>query len=355
MKKQITKTIFFLLLLLGVSPMVNAQARIQPDDRRVEKQYRVHGRVSRHNQKRYKDRFGLRSSEFSYDAHYLGGWIDGDYARIFHSIPQTKHLGGYSIGSGIAYEFRSSYFLLHTGIGVRWMEVRDSVPNVYLNNMDMLSLSGDYRWQNMKDSYGVPINSLNYAFTKRVDYIRSLTLELPVMFGFKYEGFYCLAGFKFGFGLFGRSRATTYVTTTASYEERYIGIYGEMDNHGYRKDVPISSATHNTALKRFDIAPAIEIGYDWRVEDWHFRLAAYADYGLMNLNPGSSLKQIEVPYDSRFDFDTFVLNPVYTSPTAVAQPMHNFNAGLRFVFIYEFPQRVHGVVGKHYKIRGRRY
>lgn len=337
-------------------PGADAQRRVDPNDKKIQRQHRSRKTGFRtYDPQRTRDYVGLRSSRYADNWHRVGVYANGAYTHLLHAVPDTRYLGGYHLGMGFTYEFQTSYFILQTGVGVAWQSVRDSVGNTRCTNHDLRTLTGDDRWGGIIDSYGVPVDRIDYIFTHRMDKARMVGIEVPVMVGVNIEGFYFLAGVKFYAMVGGNTLVKAEASTEASYESRYVGLYTEMDNHGYRHDVPLE--VKGDAISSFmpDIKASFEIGYDYLYESWHFRIGAYADCGLLPLRPNTSHLAWEIPYESKWDFDTFRLNHMYTTPAAAGVSIRQINAGLKFTAIYEFPAEIKRFMGRDVKTRKRSY
>ena len=132
------------------------------------------------------------------------------------------------------------------------------------------------------------------------------------------------------------------ITSRGSYD-RYLGLgengyWGEMDNHGYRKDVPFSRKMDNMPAK-FDLLLSLEGGYDFTFSSqWHLRVGAYARCGLFNMAVRGGDKSVFIPYNTKWDFETFTATPVWFSDVAEGKQLHNFSVGLQLTLLYTFPQ-----------------
>ena len=112
----------------------------------------------------------------------------------------------------------------------------------------------------------------------------------------------------------------------------------EMDNHGYRKNVDLAQSGSRVPFK-MDIMLSAEVGYEWVMkETWRLRLAAYADYGLVNINPKGNDYAAFVPAATKFDFATYQLHPSFGSRETSSAGVHNLFVGLKFTILYTLYQ-----------------
>jgi len=336
MKRQLT---IVLLCLLAFSPVL-AQTRIagEPSMRGLSSRRFTYREV-----KRQRDTRGLLYSKETGDVHTFGFYGIGAYSNIFGG-PELLKLkpGGYDGRFGMVYEFRQGLFMLQTGIGVSLREIRNNVSDVRFTNTDLIIQ--DPLWERVVDSWGTPLTSLSYAVSSRQDHLMQLHGQIPLLAGMHVYGYYVMGGLTFTFPFVQETKTEMNVTSRGSYD-RYYGMgenteWMEMDNHGYREQVPLKTRNDETD-KRFDVLLTLETGYDWTVKKdvAHFRIGAYADLGLFNFSTQSSKPAIYIPYVSKWDFATFTAMPIWFSNSMGNYYLHNFSAGLKFTILFNFPGR----------------
>lgn len=355
MMKTMKRLTLILLALLLVLPAALAQSRIDPGDKRIDSQHR--NKISpyrTHDRRKSADHKGLRSSVHSGECYLAGFWVDAGYARLFHNVPDVKHLGGGGLSIGGLFEYESGYFMLQTGAGLAFRQYNDSVHDVHYDNLLYGALTTDIRWNTIIDSYGVPVDVLYYDFARRRDVARTLSVQIPLLLGANFDGFYFLAGPKINFSFWGQTVMACDATSTADYSSRYIGMYTEMDNHGYRHDVPLKYTGPALWNIRFNLMASAEIGWEFYLGVNHLRIAAYADYGLLSVSPSSGNQFVSVPYDTKFNFETFSFNHVYTTAEAADCRMNEFSCGIKFTYLYEFPETFLRVLNRNYNYSRRR-
>ena len=136
------------------------------------------------------------------------------------------------------------------------------------------------------------------------------------------------------------------VSSTAKYDD-YIGPIEEMDNHGIRKEVPLTpDQQKGEALKlKIDVLGVIEAGYEMafsnkgkpgyhrsNMNDQRLRIGAFAEMGILNITPKTKKALYDVPASSAYDFQTFTYNHVLS--TGQIGSTHNFFAGIRITYFF---------------------
>ncbi|MBP5477535.1 MAG: hypothetical protein J6Y00_07630 [Paludibacteraceae bacterium] len=335
MKRLSAIVLFSLLVVLPLT----AQTRIAGEPT-------MRGLSSRHftsrDVRRQRDTRGLLYSKETGELHTFGFYGIGGYSNVFGG-PELLQLkpGGYDGRLGMAYEFRQGLFMLQVGLGVSMREIRNNVGDMRFTNRDFIIY--DPLWERVIDSWGVPLSSLTYTVTNRQDYLMQVHGQLPLLAGMHIYGYYLMGGLTFTFPFIQQTTTEMNVTSRGSYD-RYYGMgedteWMEMDNHGYRENVPLKNK-NNATDKRFDVLLTLETGYDWTArEGTHFRIGAYADMGLFNFSTQSPDPAMYIPYVSKWDFVTFQTKPVWFSNAMGNYYLHNFTVGAKVTLLFTFPGR----------------
>lgn len=311
-------------------PQMSAQ-KVDKNSHPVKTQY------SKHSDRRVSTYHGLRTSQYAGEHHLLGAYVNGAYSTIFNTIPTTTNTpGGYGTGIGVVYEFQHAAFMMQVGAGIQWQSVTHHVGDTLF-----------YKYNVTDPRYPRETYDLKYQFAQRTDQTRNLTLQVPLLFGGTFSGGYCLAGIKLNYAFMGNTAINAIGTTTAI-SDRFEGEWGEMDNNGFRKDVPIERKDVRLNWK-FDVLASAEIGYEfsshannkgYRIQKDHdirFRIGAFADYGLLNSMPEASDRSLyHIPDNALYDFPEYELNHVFTTDLSNGQRAHNFFVGIRFTILYCF-------------------
>ena len=322
--------LFWLCLIVAVvsaTVQLNAQTRMQGD--KVNMQVRTEKKINR---------FGLRSDPYDGVYHFGAFWLEGAYSQFIPSQQQAANKGGYGVGGGLSYLYQNGRFLLSAGVGVRYQAAYTAVA--------------DYSetYPRVRDTQGTEYD-LNLLFENRADLSRSLYINVPLMAGaYFYRRWYAMAGFKFQAQLVG-STAMSALATSMAYYDRYIGPVGEMDNHGLRRQVPLTREGDRLNLG-LDVLASLELGNEWKLKkntryirgdidrrDYRVRLALFADIGILSIMPSHSTNPLNgVPADTRYDFDTFTMTHLFASDQA-AGALRNLFAGVKLSFYFGYKTR----------------
>lgn len=293
--------------------------------------------------------FGLHASEYSGTHHLIGLSLEGAWSSIVSSMPAASVApGGGSAGLHFVYEFQHNGFLLQTGLGVAYQRVTNNIADTAIYHADIPD-----QWSSADGA----TYTLKHLFTDRQDMSQQLYGQVPLYFGhyiFGSRGIgYFLAGVRAGYAFWGNTQQRMNGSTFGMYE-RYVGIWEEMDNHGFRKDVPIERTGEQLKLK-FDLTAHAEIGYeyntrqsakDYRVRpsdrmDGRIRVAAFADFGILNICPNTKNVFYDIPEASIYDFPTYQMAHIFSTEDARKFWARNVAVGIRITFLFGFtpPER----------------
>lgn len=318
------KKIILLMLLLLTGASLSAQTLIQSDRR---------GYVSYRPRHTHMSNSGLMTGTYVGQHHVVGTSFDMGYSRYLYDITGVAPSpGGYTAGWGMTYMYQNTRFILQTGAALRWQTVRDT--------MGLWT-----RIDNTFDTQGMAYR-LRYDFYSRSDLSRNIYVEIPLQFGaYIYAGLYATAGLKARMQIYGFNRSKA-VGTTRAYYDRYIGLWEQMDTHGYQKDVPFANTSKGLKLG-FDLSFTSELGYEFRLPDDNratnrrkdntdrrVRLAAFADVSILNIRPSSTEPVYTIPEQTRYDFPSFVMQHPLQSEWAYDKAVRNIFAGVKVTYFF---------------------
>jgi hypothetical protein len=288
--------------------------------------------------------FGLHASQYSGVHHLMGFSLEGSWSSFVNTMPRTTMLpNGFGSGLHLLYEYQYSGFILQTGLGVTYQRMYNNIADTTIYHEHMKDT-----WRSDKPEDF----TLKHDFYDRQDMAQQIYGQIPLYFGHYIFGSYgigyFLGGVQVGYALWGNTIQTLTGTSTGKYE-KYIGIWEEMDNHGFRKDVPIESKGQQLKLK-FDLQAHLEIGYeyntrqtakDYRVRpsdrmDGRIRFAAFADFSILDICPNTDLAFYYTPEETIFDFSTYQMNHVFSTPDAKDYWLRNLFVGVRITFLFGF-------------------
>jgi len=276
---------------------------------------------------------GLYTDQYDGVHHLVGLQVEGAYSTLFSS-PQlmSSSPGGYAVGASLQYAYLNGPLFVQTGVGIRWQDVKNKVA-------DQQYMRDDIDKANM-------LSHVTYAFEQRKDEMRELYAQVPIYIGGYFHGGYVMGGVKASIPVYGDTRLNMVVSSTAKYDG-YIGPIEEMDNHGIRKEVPLTPDQQKGAALnlKVDVLGVIEGGYEMafsnkgkpgyhrsNMNDQRLRIGAFAEIGILNIVPKTKKALYDIPATSAYDFQTFQYNHVLS--TGKIASSHNFFAGLRITYFF---------------------
>ena len=296
--------------------------------------------------------WGLHKSQYVGTHHLFGFSVDGSFSSFVNNMPKASFTpGGGAAGLNLLYEFQYSGFLIQTGLGVRFQQVTTAVLDSTIYHPNMHDT-----WAGVNDVEF----TLRHDFTSRKDLSRQLYGQVPLYFGHYIIGAsgvgYFLAGVHVDYAFWGETRQDLIGTTMGLYE-KYLGIWQEMDNHGFRKEVPISRTGTQLKLK-LDLMAHGEIGYEYTTyhgphnyrstalsnTDVRLRIAAFADFGILNIMPTTNGVLYDTPANSIYDFSTYRMDHIFSTQDAQSFWLRNFFAGIRLTVLFGLPAKEHCIL-----------
>lgn len=233
-------------------------------------------------QKRRRKKQGEPKSVSSFIDIYGGA----GYSALLHGIEGTSVPGG---GAGM---LGVGYFMKHKSN----FNFRAGVEFMYLNSMtklDDMSYVGDFVYSDANKQNHIMQHMMNFADYKEQQ--NRLSLNIPIMFGAQFQQFYFLAGAKAGVKLLGNYSMKSSVTTALSDPELIEDMFN-MPTHGletfdakygnslnFGLDVAVSAEV-GVCLDDYFPASALEYGSGRNKKAISYRVGAFVDYGVMNIN-----------------------------------------------------------------------
>ena len=327
-----------LLTLCLLSTLTWAQKRYTTSDKEEYSLQGQSGFSTKEVENETDMQFGLHASLYSGSHHLIGVAAEGAWSSFISPMPQTSNTPGGGAGAlQFLYEFQFNGFLLQTGLGATYQHVFTPIADTAIYRSMVDPLDGSY--------------TLKHVFYNRTDQAQQLYLQLPLYFGhyiFGDHGLgYFFAGFRFSYAVWNKTHQSLIGSTSAKFD-KYDGIWEEMDNHGFRKDVPIE---RDGSLKaKFDIMLHGEMGYEFNTRqvahnyrvrpgdrlDGRIRVGAFIDFGLLNSCPNTDQPFYYTPEETLFDFPTYQMDHVFSTVDAKSYWMRNLFVGLRLTFLFGF-------------------
>ena len=262
----------------------------------------------------------------NYHFFYLSGGLG--YSALDVQENDAVALGNMGGLAGAGYEFRRSKFWISLGAQMSW-----HTSTLQMNNFSYGPIAGE-------DIYGVPVQ-FKYAF-RQCDEHHFSQLEVPLMMGYYYSGFYVGAGFKVGFRSVGATvRTTGEFDLTGDYSEVYqLGDvnYAEL---GYKTYSFAYDHSVNLALNGAVIG---ELGYDIlstvRTRSHAcqiLKVGFYFEYGLNSIIPDKqTAEHISFPFKDRQgkpDATHPQVMPYYYSAAGTAKRIAPYLLGVKLTYM----------------------
>lgn len=338
--------IYIVLLFCLLSIPLAAQLRFQMAERWEFRLQELNDRFTTRDVDGSTDRFqGLHTGQYSGTHHLFGLSAEGGWSSHLTTMPHVKNTpGGGSIGLHLLYEYQYSGLLVQTGLGVVYQNCTNAISDTSIYHEHMHD-----KWQGVDD---VEFR-LRHDFYDRRDQSQNLYGQVPIYVGGYIIGGwgvgYYLAGLKFNYAFWGNTRVNLTGSTSGQYE-RYVGEWVEMDNHGFRKDVPIERSGSRLNMK-FDVLLHAEMGYEWSSYrgnnyyrnsslgqlDARYRIGGYIDFGVLNVCPNSDKPFYETPMETIYDFPTYRMYHAFATKDAQSAWMRNIFVGVRLTVLFGLP------------------
>lgn len=296
--------------------------------------------------------WGLHTTQYAGSHHLLGFSLEGSWSTFVHNVPTASIIpGGGAVGLHFIYEYQYSGLLFQTGLGINYQRVFTHVADTNIYQYDMRD-----HWDRVNEA----TFTLKHNFRDRCDMSQQLYGQVPLYVGHYILGptgiGYYLAGIHVNYAFWGNTSQTMTGTTTGMYE-KYVGIWEEMDNHGFRKDVPVERTGKQLQLK-LDLMAHGEIGYEYTTYqgphnyrittvnrlDLRMRFAAFVDFGILNINPQTKNSLYTLPEETIYDFPTYKMDHIFSTEDVRSFWMRNMYAGVRFTLLFGFQNKEHCIL-----------
>jgi len=264
--------------------------------------------------------------------HCLGVYGGAMYSNFLHSVENSSTPGG---GGGL--------------VGVQYMLKKHKPGDMYARKMFTFSVGVEPAFLNSSTrlndfdyhgtmSYQDDIRSLmmeyNMAFSNYKEQQNQFRLNIPIMFGGQISRYYFGVGAKAGVGFISTYSTKSDVTMTAI-DPELVDIIGRVPDHnldyiqakGSGKinmglDVTVS-AEFGIVMDEWMPAAAMLIGDKKKQIPMSYRLGVFLDYGVMNLNDGSTNAKTDPLMAFNYADGSSVQGPQMGGTATLP---HNFNA-----------------------------
>jgi hypothetical protein len=196
-----------------------------------------------------------------------------------------------------------------------------------------------------------------YDIRDRKDKYTNIAVNVPIMFGIQYKRFYALAGMKVYANIYTKSHSNANLTTYGDYVE--FGEFRNMPEYQFFEDEKVSTATKTSFNLDLDLSVEIggrlgnvlyDVGYDVPKSRIEYRLAAFMDYGLLDIHSKGTKSALKLP--ESYDIDPESKNYIYRTRTMVdnlemndimstngfASVVKNLVVGIKFTILFQLPE-----------------
>lgn len=337
---------YAILIVCVLLPLIlKAQRRFEMTERWEYRLEELRGFTTKDVSNKTDAFWGLHASQYSGSHHLVGFSMEGAWSSFASNMPSALITpGGGAAGFHLLYEYQYSGLLFQTGIGVNYQYVYTDIRDTSIYHYNMHDT-----WVDIQDAEFI----LKHEFSKRQDVSRNVYGQVPLyvgqyILGHRGVGYY-LAGIHLNYAFWGDTHQSLEGTTLAKYEP-FLGIWHEMDNHGYRKDVPIERTGDRLQLK-MDVLAHGEIGYEYTTyrgphnyritavskSDIRIRFAGFIDFGMLSITPRTNNVLYGIPVETIYDFPTYRMDHIFSTKDAKAFWMRNLYTGLRITVLFGFP------------------
>jgi len=264
---------------------------------------------------------GWSVNGFSLDAfHFVSVWGDIGYASLLNKSDMVKPWLGFSPSVGVGYRYVYKGFIVQVGIEGQYAYQTSRVDD-WSTSLPMLDTEGD------------PFDLL-LTMKKYRDVTQAVHLKLPVSVGYEYKKFYFMVGASAGMNVWTSAKASSKVDAKGQYAD-FIDPFEDMPNHQLQNNQDVKSSSyrvkwnnpsvniHGEIGGRLDKFTS-ETGFDEYAHKYRIYLAAFFDYGLLNIhsntsdysifryyqNPGQPLSYEVMPMMMSKQMNNVAINPL---------------------------------------------
>ena len=269
------------------------------------------------------------------------------------SLGVTGGLGfQYELQAGRAY--RPTRFLFDIGVGAS-----GGMTSYRQSSNQTVTLYNQFDTEGDQFDYVYNVNN-------RRDRYNDVAVQVPLMVGMQHKRFYFLAGVKVYAHIWTKTKSTASIETYGSYVygdgeggATYIGSTGQSDlrnvpDQQFFTNVQKSGGVKTNFNLDLDLSMEIgarlgtilyDVGYDVPKRKIEYRLAAFVDYGLLDLHTKGNQQALITPttYENNPDkgprsmVDNLVMNDVM-STSGFASKVNNLVVGLKFTILFQMPE-----------------
>jgi hypothetical protein len=267
------------------------------------------------------------SNLFAQTTHNIYVDAAGGYSSfLLKNAPDFTVSGSWGGGFGAGYELNVNEFILKFGAEATYLNADLGFKN-FTQQIELIDAD------NPNEFY-----TGNYAFSGNTDRYCFANVNIPLMLGFRVQSFYVLAGGKFGFNLFSSNKTTATVVSTGTYFD-FIDDFEDMPNHSFFKTEEKSEFKGKFPVNAYLSG---EVGFYLNANSekkTKYRLAAFADYGLMNFHENTVKESLTLKREDVTSSYRPYLNGFIRSENMRGSVVNNLFVGVRLTVLFGFKQK----------------
>ncbi|MDR3326591.1 MAG: hypothetical protein LBT04_00390 [Prevotellaceae bacterium] len=302
--------------------------------------------------------FSVSSSYAQYlNKYYLSFWGAVGYANLLHAdigsaelgLPNIyKSIGGPGGLLGLGFEFQHRKFLLSVGAEFDFKNSTHKIDRLRVELGEIVIGANGKHYVNVEqggmiDKEGDPF-VMRYDFDKYRDNYSIGYVNIPLMMGARFQSIYFLAGGKFGLNVLGFANTKSVISSAGGIYPHLI----EMPPNYYGGGK--TSSKQDISLN-YSVVASLEIGkimfFNKNKTRFHYRIAAFADYGVLNVNPigGKNVRTdvipngefVSAPYapDGSANVLNLQHNSIFTSIRAIDKAVNPLLVGIKFTLLFD--------------------
>ena len=282
----------------------------------------------------------ISTTAFANTKNSLGLWLEGGASSFLDNMDQTKNAFGGGGAFGVGYELQHKRFLFDLGVEFQYASTSITMNPITEGPINMID----------DDPMNTPeLRRYNgyFEFIKRNDIANLGTVNIPVMFGGKFNHFYFLVGAKVGAQLMSSSKVKAEVKHTGEYLA-FIDPFQNMPNHYFSTNNVESNPNSAFFFGTIDVKAALELGYAFGNPKnvAQYRLGVFADYGILNANVGVKNNSFvtlpqgnDLQYQQVFNAIQQSSNHIYSTNLAQGKNVNTLFAGVKFTIWFRLPSK----------------
>lgn len=252
------------------------------------------------------------------------------YSSLSQNISSAATTGNLGYLVGLGYEFRHTSFWL--SVGAQYMQHQSKTA------IDDFTYIPPFKGV---DDQGKNVDYYKYTI-HQTDQQLWRTIDVPILLGYYYNGFYVGAGAKVGFSMGSTIQVNGGYDLSAQYT-RYMQEFHEVH---YYTNYDLPTTTHNVDLRpQFSLLG--EIGYDLlspmmtnKAICHVLKIGFYFEYGLRTVRPEGSMDvinidgmSVEEAAKAKVDITKATLNPYYLSTATEGKRIVPYFVGAKLTYM----------------------